>query len=106
MQTMTHGEFSMKRHGNKRDLIEKGVVEALRKAGATVYLTDKPFDSVVGFRGVTHLVEFKDPKIQGWKSEYTKDQLKFMEGWRGSPVITLRSMEDAVEFLNGQPSKT
>ena len=87
------------RRAAKRDASEKDIVAALRNAGASVYLMDRPCDSIVGFSGVNHLVEFKTPDTRygEWLNE---NQQEFNGSWRGSPIIILRTPDDAIAFVN------
>lgn len=84
------------RRAAKRDSAEKEIVGVLRKAGVDVYLTSQPFDAILGYRGTTHLAEFKSGK----RGRFTEGQDKFMAYWRGAPVVVLRSVEDALTWLN------
>jgi hypothetical protein len=93
------------RRAAKRDAVEDELVLALRQCGCDVFLTSVPFDAIVGYRGVNHLVEFKSGKA----GRYTEAQKRFMESWRGAKVITLRSTEDAIKWvtsLAGRSSAT
>jgi len=81
----------------KVDINQKKIVDTLRKLGCSVFVTSSigqgfP-DLVVGIRKETYLVEIKTEK-----GTYTKTQLKFYANWRGGNVITLRSIEDAIEW--------
>ena len=84
----------LRRYANKRDASEKAIVDFLRRAGCSVVPLDKPVDLIVGFRGATYLVEIKTGK-----KGYTEGQEKFFEQWRGSPVVTLRTIEQAITVL-------
>ena len=92
--------MGMPKYATKRDTVENEIFDALRQCGVDIYPTDKPFDAIAGFRGLSYLVEIKDPKKKGWKNEFTQDQLDFMSSWRGSPVVVLRSVEDAIKWIN------
>lgn len=79
----------------KRDANEAEIVKALRQAGASVYLIDQPCDALVGFRNRTYLAEFKDRK-----GKLTAPQAKFAEEWRGQVPEILRSVDDALDWIN------
>jgi hypothetical protein len=86
----------LRAHGNKRDASEGPIVDLLRKAGCTVVLLDKPTDLLVGYRGtITALCEVKTGK----RGKLTPDQKEFIASWRGSPVVILRSVDDAFNIL-------
>ena len=80
----------------KRDASEREIVDALRKCGVTVYLLDQPVDALLGYRGKTTLAEFKTGKAR-----LNANQVRFVEEWRGSAVVTMRSADDAVQWVNG-----
>jgi hypothetical protein len=86
--------MALKAWGNKRDESEPEIVAALREAGCFVQLLDRPCDLLVGFRGRTHLVECKTGK-----GKVTDDQRAFRDAWRGSPVETVRTPDEAIELV-------
>lgn len=83
----------MPRHG-RRDSNEDEIVHALEQAGATVWRLDTPMDLLVGFRGVTYLI---DPKTETGRP--TKLQNDFLESWRGGPAGFVRSISGALMFI-------
>jgi len=89
------------RRAAKRDASEKLIVEALRKGGASVYLMDKPCDILCGFAGKTALIEAKTPKTSYGK-KLNANQADFNATWRGSPIIIIRTSDEALEWLNSQ----
>jgi hypothetical protein len=53
-------------------------------------------DLLVGIAGIeTHLVEVKDGAKAPSAQMLTKDQVAFIEQWRGAPVVILRDVEIA-----------
>lgn len=86
------------RRALRKDLNQKDVVRALEDIGASVHALHQPLDLLVGFRGVTLLVEVKRPDKKGWKSEYTKAQIKFRQTWRGQ-FVTVYTAEEAVDVV-------
>lgn len=81
----------------KRDAIQGAVVEAFRDCGLSVYdaaHAGKDFpDLVVGWAGKTWLVELKTGK-----APLTPGQVEFARQWRGSPVVVLRSVTEAMDW--------
>jgi Holliday junction resolvase len=81
----------------KRDFIHCAVVRTLRDMGLSVFdaaAVGGSFpDLVVGCKGVTYLVELKTGK-----AHLTLGQETFAENWRGSPVVVLRSVTEAVNW--------
>lgn len=96
------GDARSLRRAAKRDSVEVEVVGALRSAGVDVYLTSQPFDAILGYRGKTFLAEFKSGK----RGRFTEAQQKFMSYWRGAPVVVLRSVEDAIAWVNSLSLET
>ena len=82
----------------KRDLSEAEIVEALRAAGASVIRMDTPVDLLIGYRGATYIAEVKTPGTT-YGRQLKPSQKQFAETWRGSPVIILRTVDDALQFL-------
>ena len=88
--------MTMPRYGAKRDASEPEIVKALRNLGVDVVLIDQPCDAILGFRGRTVLAEFKTGK-----AKLKKHQSDFKNTWRGSAVLTMRTPDDAINFVNG-----
>ena len=87
--------MSLNRYAKKRDKSEKALVEYLRASGCTVYLTDQPTDAIVGFQGQTFIVEFKTGN-----KPLNENQKKFIDEWKGAPVIVMRTIEDAKALID------
>ena len=80
----------------RRDATEKPIVDALRAAGASVAFlvgTGVP-DIVVGYHGRLTLCE-----VKSGDGEMTVDQQKWHAGWKGAPVVVLRTVEDALALI-------
>ena len=86
-----------KGRARKRDANEPEIIEALELIpGVVVVPQDKPVDLLVGYDGVTFLLEVKNPK---GKNRIEPDQAEFFEDWTGRPVVIVRSPEDALEAI-------
>ena len=85
------------RRAAKRDIAEPEIVTALTQCGFTVFRLDQPVDLLVGFRGVSYLVEVKTG-TKGYAKSLNDNQKKFVSGWRGSPVVKLTSAQDAIDW--------
>lgn len=89
------------RRAAKVDRNQGEIVEALRAAGASVWVIGLPVDLLVGKNGVTALVEVKSlvgkrkPKAAG----YTELQLDFMATWRGGAVATVTDVDSALRVV-------
>ena len=83
------------RRAAKRDTAERSIVAVLEQHFMTVYRLNQPVDLLVGFRGVNHLVECKTGH-KGYGKGLNSNQLQFAAGWKGSPVVTLRSPDEAI----------
>jgi Holliday junction resolvase len=79
----------------KVDTNQAEIVEALRKAGCSVFIASsvgRGFpDLVIGKGGRTLLVEVKDKK-----GVLTEDQIKFHTEWKGSAIVIVRTVEEAL----------
>lgn len=92
--------MSMPKYAKRRDKSEPQIVKDLRGCGVDVYLTDKPFDGILGYRGKTYLGEFKTLRKEGGMDKLTDDQLKFIKTWRGGPVVFFRTRQDVTDWIN------
>lgn len=94
-----------------RDKAERAIITALRSVGASVYQVngkDLP-DLVVGFRGVTTLLEVKtkglettdkrNGKTYTRTTETSKGQKKFLETWRGGPAAVVHEPVEALMMI-------
>lgn len=75
------------RYAWKKDKNQSDIVDALRKAGASVEVMNFPCDLLVGIPGVSLLVEVKQARKRGWKDEKTPRQKRFIENWKGQYAI-------------------
>jgi Holliday junction resolvase len=84
---------------SKVDTNHKQIVEALRKAGASVVslasMRHGCPDLLVGYGNVTLLMEVKKDE----KAKFTPDQLDFIAKWKGGPVCRVDSVESALRAL-------
>ena len=90
--------MSIHRKAAKRDGNESAIVAILVGMGASVTrLSAKGVpDLLVGFRNQTYLAEAKSKR-----GTLTDEQKYFLETWRGGEVVILRSVDDAIEWVNG-----
>ena len=98
----------MARRASRIDRNQTEIVTAYRGVGATVELTHgqgKGFpDLVVGFRGLTHLVEVKDGEKPPSARKLTPDQVEWHAAWRGSPVHVVKNVDEALAVLGIMPT--
>ncbi len=94
---------TLQRSTNK-DTDHDAVVAKLRALGATVVESFKPLDLLVGYLGVTMLVEIKGaPGPRGGRSKRGQklrdSQSDFIATWQGAPplVVTLADCVEQVE---------
>jgi len=84
----------------KVDGNQRSIVAALRAMGASVTSLHRVGegcpDLVVGLKGRTYLVEVKAPK-----GRVLPSQAAWHGAWRGSPVVVIRSLDEAVAWLKG-----
>ena len=55
-------------------------------------------DLVVGFQGVTHLIEIKDGEKTASRRKLTDDEREWHEAWLGEPVEVVESPAQAAEL--------
>lgn len=82
----------------RRDAAEPAVVAAFTALGCSVQSLDRPVDLLIGFKGVTHLVEVKTGTA-GYGKRLKASQEAWAAAWRGSPVHVARTHEDAVALV-------
>lgn len=78
------------------------IVTALRAMGATVRIVTQGNglpDLLVGFRGVTILMEVKDGKKVPSARKLTPAEQKFFDEWRGGIVAIVNSVDEAIDLL-------
>ena len=74
---------------------QKTIVDALRKAGAFVWIIGLPVDLLVGYKNHTFLVEIKSTS----KKRLTGLQADFFENWSGSTLARVDSPEAALRMI-------
>ena len=89
--------MTYQRNAKQNDRNEPEIVAAFRKMGASVAIIGRPVDLVIGYFGITRLVEVKNPETRGKLNPEQKD---FIDGWRGGVVPVVESVEDAVKVLD------
>jgi hypothetical protein len=84
------------RRAAKRDESEPGIIQAFLAGGASVrpYSGTGAPDLVVGYRGMTHLVENKTGR-----GKLTEAQEAWQRGWTGEPVAIARTPKQAQSLL-------
>ena len=86
--------------GKKTDANQSAIVAVLREVGATVVDLSAVGrgvpDLLVGFRGVSYLLEVKNVK---GKNRTTPDQDVFYAWWRGAPAIIVRTADEALSAI-------
>ena len=85
-------------YAKKIDNLQREVVNALRKIGASVTILSGVGkgvpDLLVGFRGVNFLIEVKSRKT----AKLTPDQVEFFHTWMGQ-VAVIYSVEEAIALV-------
>ena len=91
------------RRNARVDSNQKEIVEALRKAGASVLIVSmlkNCFDILVGFKGVNFIMEIKDGSKPPSQRKLTEGEAKFKESWRGGPYYIVYSIEEALKIIS------
>jgi len=91
--------MSLHRRAAKRDDSEASIVDRLKALGAGVVRVsgENVPDLLIGWRGMTLLAEVKTGK-----AKLKPGQVEFASNWRGAPVATLRTPEQAQDWLLSQ----
>jgi Holliday junction resolvase len=91
------------RRAAKVDANQKDIVDALRKAGASVQslaMIGKGVpDLLVGFQNQTLLMEIKDGNKTPSQRLLTEDQMKWLKHWKGGAVSVVDSVDAALIAL-------
>lgn len=90
------------RHAARIDANQEQIVSALRAMGATVRIVTQGNglpDLLVGFRGVTVLMEVKDGQKVPSARKLTPAEQKFFDEWRGGIVAIVNSVDEAIALL-------
>jgi hypothetical protein len=90
------------RHAARIDANQEQIVSALRAMGATVRVVTQGNglpDLLVGFRGVTILMEVKDGQKVPSARKLTPAEQKFFDEWRGGIVAIVNSVDEAIDLL-------
>lgn len=86
----------------RKDANHTDIVGTFRACGASVMdtasLGNGCPDIVIGYKGHSVLVEIKDGANPPSKRMLTKDEIEFMNAWRGKYVI-IESVDDAIQLL-------
>lgn len=89
-----------------RDLVHPGIVKELRQCGYSVFETHHigggfP-DLVVGYGGITTLVELKTPRALQRGAALEQSQKDFIRDWRGATPLVAESTEQIIAHFKGR----
>jgi hypothetical protein len=91
---------SSSRNGGFADFNQPTIIRALENVGASVQSLTRVGhgcpDLLVGYRRRTFLLEVKNPDAGG---ELNDDQLDWHREWRGQPVVTVETPEEALRAI-------
>jgi hypothetical protein len=94
--------MAQKQYANKRDANESQIVADVRSFGASVIQLNE-WDLAIGYEGVTHLVEIKNPE-QDWS--VTPKQRKIINEWMGSPLHIVTNSAQVINILRMSRNET
>jgi hypothetical protein len=83
------------RYAARKDANEAAIVQALRDAGAYVWIIGLPVDLLVGYKDRTLLMEVKTTS----KKRLTGLQADFFEKWTGGTLCRVDSPEAALRMI-------
>lgn len=89
----------MSKYAKRVDINQKAIVEHLRAMGGSVFHLHTVGlgcpDILLGVNDQTYLIEIKAND----KAKFTEAQLRFMAEWKGSPVVRINSVAEAIDFM-------
>ena len=83
----------------KKDANEASIVKALRRAGAWVQQVGQPYDLLVHYRGVWHVLEIKDGQKPPSAQLLSPQQLDTLASLRLSGVVLVRNEQEALAAI-------
>jgi hypothetical protein len=83
------------RRAARVDANQAAIVQALRDAGAYVWVIGLPVDLLVGYNGNTWLMEVKTDR----KKKLTKLQFDFFSEWTGGVLVRVESPDVALKII-------
>lgn len=90
------------KYAAKIDANQTEIVKALRKAGATVFITStvaKGFpDLVVGYNGINYLVEVKNGNKAPSEQKLKPHQIELHANWKGQ-ICVVNSVDTALKAI-------
>lgn len=78
---------------------QSAIIAGLRGVGATVFAIGHPVDLLVGYRGLTVLLELKDSKASATDRRLRGAQIEFFETWKGGAALKVESLEAALKAI-------
>lgn len=90
------------RRNAKVDANQKEIVKALEQVpGVTVCPIGKPLDLLIGYQGITHIVEIKNPD---GKDQVNDDQQRFIDSWTGRRPEVARTLDEVLDIIGASVS--
>jgi len=95
----------VRRYANRRDANESAILTCVEPLGG-FWIAAPPFDGWLWDRSAWRLCEVKDPRREGWRSEFTDEQVKLLARLRERqiPVHVLRTEADVLSLLGAKRS--
>ena len=90
------------RRNAKVDANQKAIVKELEQVpGVSVVPIGKPLDLLVGYQGVNHIIEIKNPdgrdRVEG-------DQQEFIDEWQGRTPEVAHTTDDVLRIIGATAS--
>lgn len=91
------------RRAGRTDANQSVIVAALRKLGCSVAITSGAGnglpDLLVGWRGVTVLMEIKDGAKRECDRPLTEAEAHFLATWKGGPAVVVKDEQEAINAV-------
>jgi hypothetical protein len=91
------------RRAARRDANESAIMAPVSTLGG-LWVPSGPFDGWLWDRSAWRLCEVKDPRKEGWASEFTADQTRLLIRLRerSIPVHVLRTQDDVLALMGAR----
>lgn len=94
----------MKKYGAKKDANHTPIMSAIKKITSVHDLSNAGFgvpDGLMWANDGWHLFDIKNPETGYGRRGLNNNQKKWAEDWRGGPVYLIYTIDEAIQFAQG-----